>query len=121
MASGIVLSFRPTGIRACAVAGEERRQQRSPGRSCGGGGGAGWWAPLFGWTAEPDYIEDGERGAGGGEEEGSGSKPVRRFAAFTEEKARELRMRTRETESFHDVMYHSAIASRLATDGPRRS
>ena len=34
---------------------------------------------------------------------------------FTEEKAKQLRMMTKDT-SFHDVMYHSAIASRLASD-----
>jgi hypothetical protein len=33
---------------------------------------------------------------------------------LTEEKARQLRARMVETESFHDAMYHSAIASRLA-------
>ncbi|KAJ0482986.1 hypothetical protein HanIR_Chr13g0659961 [Helianthus annuus] len=35
---------------------------------------------------------------------------------FTDENARKLRMLTSETESFHDVMYHSAIASRFASD-----
>ena len=33
---------------------------------------------------------------------------------LTEEKARQLRARMAQTESFHDAMYHSAIASRLA-------
>jgi hypothetical protein len=33
---------------------------------------------------------------------------------LTEEKARQLRARMAEIESFHDAMYHSAIASRLA-------
>lgn len=33
---------------------------------------------------------------------------------FTAEKARLLRKELRATESFHDLMYHSAIASRLA-------
>jgi hypothetical protein len=33
---------------------------------------------------------------------------------FTAEKARLLRKELRATESFHDIMYHSAIASRLA-------
>ncbi|KAH7657216.1 hypothetical protein IHE45_17G006500 [Dioscorea alata] len=121
MASGIVLSFRPAVIRPCAAATGDDRRQRSLGISVGGGSGGGWWAPLFGWTAEPDYIEAGERGTAVGEEERSGSKPARKFAAFTEEKAKELRMRTRETGSFHDTMYHSAIASRLASDHPRKS
>jgi hypothetical protein len=34
---------------------------------------------------------------------------------LTEEKARQLRMRMMETETFHDAMYHSAITSRLAS------
>jgi hypothetical protein len=33
---------------------------------------------------------------------------------LTEEKARQLRARMAEMESFHDAMCHSAIASRLA-------
>jgi hypothetical protein len=38
---------------------------------------------------------------------------------LTQEKARQLRMRMMETQSFHDAMYHSAIASRLASAAPR--
>ncbi|MFS7932388.1 hypothetical protein Hanom_Chr04g00367261 [Helianthus anomalus] len=34
---------------------------------------------------------------------------------FTDEKARKLRMLTSETKSFHDVMYHPAIASRFVS------
>lgn len=33
---------------------------------------------------------------------------------FTEDKARLLRQRMREAESYHDTMYHSGLASRLA-------
>ena len=40
---------------------------------------------------------------------------------FTGEKARKLRLMTKETSSFHDVMYHAAIASRLASDFPNSS
>jgi hypothetical protein len=40
---------------------------------------------------------------------------------FTEEKARQLRMKTMETELFHDALYHSAIASCLASDFSDRS
>ncbi|KAI3754279.1 hypothetical protein L1987_54059 [Smallanthus sonchifolius] len=46
-------------------------------------------------------------------------RPVRSHKSpvnFTEEKARKLRMLTTETASFHDAMYHSAIASRFASD-----
>ncbi|CAN4096865.1 unnamed protein product [Withania somnifera] len=35
---------------------------------------------------------------------------------FTEDKAKELRRKTMESSNFHDIMYHSAIASRLASD-----
>nr|GEX43528.1 hypothetical protein [Tanacetum cinerariifolium] len=40
----------------------------------------------------------------------------RLHCCFTEEKAKQLRMKTVEMSNFHDVMYHSAIASRLASD-----
>ncbi|KAG1335537.1 hypothetical protein COCNU_03G016560 [Cocos nucifera] len=113
MAPGLVLSFRPAVIRASAIPGGDRR---SEGRGRSGGGN--WWAPLFGWSSEPDYIEGGEKEAEA--EEGKRRRLARRFAPLTEEKARELRMRTLETETFHDVMYHSAIASRLASDLPSR-
>ncbi|KAG1330047.1 hypothetical protein COCNU_02G000150 [Cocos nucifera] len=116
MASGLVLSFRPAVIRACATPGGDRRSE-GPGRSSGT-----WWTPLFGWPSEPDYIEGGRPApVEAGAEEGK-RPPARRFAAFTEEKARELRMKTMEMETFHDVMYHSTIASRLASNlPPRRS
>ncbi|KAM3347517.1 hypothetical protein ACQJBY_021455 [Aegilops geniculata] len=72
-----------------------------------------WWAPLLGWSGQPDYIDaqpapEEERAAAGG-------AGARRFGVLTEEKARQLRVRMMETESFHDAMYHSAIASRLAS------
>lgn len=35
---------------------------------------------------------------------------------LTEEKAKQLRMKIAEASTFHEVMYHSAIASRLASD-----
>jgi hypothetical protein len=71
--------------------------------------GGKWWAPLVGWSGKADYLE--------------APAPVVAAAAarsrlfvggLTEEKARELRARMAQTESFHDAMYHSAIASRLA-------
>ena len=47
-----------------------------------------------------------------------GSYPVainsRTATAFTEEKAKLLRQKMRETDTYHDTMYHSALASRLA-------
>ncbi|KAF7152756.1 hypothetical protein RHSIM_Rhsim01G0078900 [Rhododendron simsii] len=46
-----------------------------------------------------------------------------RFAlgTFTDEKARRLRLMTTDTGAFHDAMYHSAIASRLASEFSHRS
>ncbi|KAM3326632.1 hypothetical protein P3S67_001758 [Capsicum chacoense] len=70
-----------------------------------------WWTPLFGWSSEPDYIAAPRR-------EISGQKSDSKFqpGCFTEDKAKELRRKTMETSNFHDIMYHSAIASRLASD-----
>lgn len=39
---------------------------------------------------------------------------VKKATRFTAEKARLLREKTRESESHHDLMYHSGLASRLA-------
>ncbi|KAE8797156.1 hypothetical protein D1007_27709 [Hordeum vulgare] len=92
-------SVRPTAprVRPCACA-------------AAAGGSGKWWAPLLGWSGQPDYID-----AQPAPEEERGT---RRFGVLTEEKARQLRLWMMETESFHDVMYHSAIASRLASAPP---
>ncbi|MFS7916941.1 hypothetical protein Hanom_Chr03g00183241 [Helianthus anomalus] len=86
-----------------------------------------WWTPLFGWSSEPDYINSGNTDKNrtnnstlsARSSANSGSDPVKSRISpvkFTDEKARKLRMLTSETESFHDAMYHSAIASRFASD-----
>lgn len=97
-----------------------------------------WWTPLFGWSSEPDYIDAGNTEnsrkinttttlsarSGAVSESDLDQRTVRSRISpgnFTEEKARKLRMLTKETESFHDAMYHSAIASRLASDFSDRS
>ncbi|XP_010545791.1 PREDICTED: uncharacterized protein LOC104818046 [Tarenaya hassleriana] len=88
-----------------------------------------WWAPLFGWSSDPDYVNaescsmtrdlDPENIkiaiTGSGKDP---NRPGHRFSpgCLTEEKAKQLRRKTAEGSTFHDVMYHSAIASRLATD-----
>ncbi|KAJ9163147.1 hypothetical protein P3X46_022846 [Hevea brasiliensis] len=91
---------------------------------------ANWWSPLFGWSSEPDYIGSESKPGDLQEKKEVKSesdlepKSARsRFApgGFTEEKAKQLRMLTSDTSSFHDAMYHSAIASRLASDFRRRS
>uniref|UniRef100_A0A6N2K4A2 Uncharacterized protein n=1 Tax=Salix viminalis TaxID=40686 RepID=A0A6N2K4A2_SALVM len=93
-------------------------------------GSSTWWSPLFGWSSSPDYLNgnsstgstsddmpDKESGLSGSDQEPG--RPRSRFAlgSFTEEKAKQLRRKTLEGSTFHDMMYHSAIASRLASDG----
>ena len=81
-----------------------------------------WWTPLFGWSSDLDYIHnittDGSVVEGSDAPESGTAKESRsRFSlgCFTEEKAKQLRMKTLESANFHDIMYHSAIASRLAS------
>jgi hypothetical protein len=74
------------------------------------GGNGKWWAPLLGWSGKADYLE-----APAPAVQAQDEAARRQFVGvMTEEKARELRARMAQTESFHDAMYHSAIASRLA-------
>ena len=97
-------SVRPAAARPCA---------------CSAAAAGKWWAPLLGWSGQPDYIDaQTAPPAPAPEPAAAGS---RRFGVLTEEKARQLRMRMMETESFHDAMYHSAIASRLASAAPEQS
>lgn len=86
-----------------------------------------WWAPLFGWSPEPEYI-DGRLSMkpdqevlpqSGTERVRIGHEKICLRGRLTEDKARELRKKTIETSNFHDIMYHSAIASRLASDVSR--
>ncbi|CAN6353924.1 unnamed protein product [Urochloa humidicola] len=78
--------------------------------------GGKWWAPLLGWSGKADYLEAPTPVvAAAAQQNGSAAAARRQFVGgLTEEKARELRARMAQTESFHDAMYHSAIASRLA-------
>ncbi|XP_055826869.1 uncharacterized protein LOC129895212 [Solanum dulcamara] len=90
--------------------------------------GSSWWTPLFGWSSEPDYIVDSGSSSSiktGQPREVSGLKSDPETGrcrskfqpgCFTEDKAKELRRKTMESSNFHDIMYHSAIASRLASD-----
>ncbi|GJT89435.1 hypothetical protein Tco_1071152 [Tanacetum coccineum] len=70
-----------------------------------------WWTPLFGWSSEPDYIDSADVIT-----EKRTDRRSNKSVNFSDEKAKKLRMMTAETMSFHDKMYHSAIASRLASD-----
>ncbi|XP_057753101.1 uncharacterized protein LOC130971039 [Arachis stenosperma] len=110
-----VTPIRAVGIQASA-ASDRRKSDPDRRRSSN----ANWWTPLFGWSSEPDYIDTNNKATSRSDSnlavaEAKSSRP--RFAGgFTEEKARQLRMMTTGTETFHDTMYHSAIASRLASD-----
>ncbi|KAF6988534.1 hypothetical protein CFC21_006054 [Triticum aestivum] len=84
-------------------------------RAAGAPEGGKWWAPLLGWSGRADYIEAAAPAPAMAVVEEEEEKAGRSFVGgLTEEKARQLRARMVETESFHDAMYHSAIASRLA-------
>ena len=113
-----VIPIRTVGVQACAGSGNripdpDRRKSSS----------SNWWTPLFGWSSEPDYIDSENKAPTPQSESDPASKPSKlRFAGgLTEEKAKQLRMMTVGTETFHDTMYHSAIASRLASDFKDRS
>ncbi|KAK9923228.1 hypothetical protein M0R45_031658 [Rubus argutus] len=107
-------AFRPVSIRANASASQKPDpNRRKPANS-------NWWTPLFGWSSDPDYIT-GTPATNPSTAADSGRDPNRpgsRFAlgCFTEEKAKQLRKKTLESSAFHDIMYHSAIASRLASE-----
>ncbi|CAK9147150.1 unnamed protein product [Ilex paraguariensis] len=123
-----LMPFRPVGVRACTTSGHRKSDTHHRKSSS-----SNWLTPLFGWSSEPDYIDSGNNSNNKIElsmkvERKSDSdldqKPSRsRFGPgrFTDEKARQLRMMTMDTSAFHDIMYHSAIASRLASDFSNRS
>ncbi|XP_044485680.1 uncharacterized protein LOC123211190 [Mangifera indica] len=75
-------------------------------------------SPLFGRSYDSDYINNTNEGKKPESPDVDSSRVRSRFApgCFTEDKAKQLRRKTMEGINFHDVMYHSAIASRLASD-----
>jgi len=92
----------------------------------------GWWLPLFGWSEadlerweEDDINESTTKGkamvfksSDDVENEIGGVPPKRSKSVrgrLTPEKEKLLRKNLRGTSTFHDTMYHSAIASRLAS------
>lgn len=103
-ASAVSFSARPSTVRpraatASASAGAGRVRAGAP-------QGGKWWAPLVGWSGKADYIEAAAPVSVAEEE-----KPGRSFVGgLTEEKARQLRARMSETESFHDAITSRAIA-----------
>ncbi|KAE8682884.1 SH3 and FCH domain-containing protein [Hibiscus syriacus] len=119
-----LLTFCPTGFNACAIPGYLKPHSdrwKSPTVSSSS---TWWFAPLFGVSSDPDYIDSDKdtelkKSRRGELETEAGQKStIARFlpGRLTEDKARQLRMMTTSTSSFHDVMYHSAIASRLDSD-----
>ncbi|KAL3532381.1 hypothetical protein ACH5RR_005902 [Cinchona calisaya] len=122
-----IFPIQTVGIRAFASSGHRKSEVNNRRSSSSS---ANWWSPLFGWSAEPDYIDaDNKRNdlssspsnskrAEPDQDQDQDQLTRSRFApgSFTAEKAKQLRMMTTEASTFHDVMYHSAIASRLASD-----
>lgn len=116
MATTSLTSFRPAPIRASTSSSSRKPDPNSRKQNS-----ASWWTPLFGWSSDPDYINPSSPNPNVGpdpEPETESERPRPRFSlgCFTEEKAKQLRRKTLESSTFHDAMYHSAIASRLATD-----
>jgi hypothetical protein len=108
-ASAVSFAARPSS----ASAARPRSATASAGRvRAGQPEGGKWWAPLVGWSGKADYIEPAMVPVPVEEEKAAAGRSF--VGGLTEEKARQLRARMVETESFHDAMYHSAIASRLA-------
>ncbi|CAN6564207.1 hypothetical protein C1H46_023943 [Malus baccata] len=115
-----LINFRPILTAPCAAG------HRRPSSVGGKGSPSKWWTPIFGWSSEPDYFDPEAKTESDDKDEGGAadSKQRRsRFApgCFTEEKARQLRIKTIEMETYHDAMYHSSIANRLASDFRNRS
>ncbi|XWS17180.1 hypothetical protein CRYUN_Cryun33cG0046000 [Craigia yunnanensis] len=123
-----LLTFRPTGIHTCAIP-DHPKPDPNRRKSTSSSSSTNWWAPLFGLSSELDYIDSNKKTEVKEKREGEskmnlGQKTARSklsLGCFTEEKARQLRMMTTNSSSFHDVMYHSTIASQLASDFKNRS
>ncbi|CAA2995996.1 Hypothetical predicted protein [Olea europaea subsp. europaea] len=105
MASGM-LPFRPAAVVRASISADDQKPEAKKTPS------SHWWAPLFGLSSDPDYIQSDEKKSNPDPRQ---SKSRFTPGSFTEEKAKQLRRMTTDTSSFHD-MYHSAIASRLASD-----
>lgn len=107
-----ITSFRPPKIQASASRKPDPNRNKPLSQN--------WWSPLFGWSSDPDYINSGQSKNANviPYPENESGQPRSKFSlgCFTEEKAKKLRRKTTETSTFHDLMYHSAIASRLAFD-----
>ncbi|KAD2806175.1 hypothetical protein R6Q59_028816 [Mikania micrantha] len=115
MATSLSTCFQPITIISTASSGNRISRIKPPSAFSSGK----WWTPIFGVSSDPDYINNPATATDGSVTENVDPDNARsRFApgCFTEEKAKQMRMKTIETANFHDIMYHSAIASRLASD-----
>ncbi|KAL9460355.1 hypothetical protein AB3S75_003544 [Citrus x aurantiifolia] len=125
MANALIACSLSTPIRASSRSGNQESESnriKPPSSSSSSSSSTNWWAPLFGWSSDPGYLNNNNNNKKNqlemaGTDNKSG-RPGSRFSpgCFTEEKAKQLRKKTAESSSFHDVMYHSALASRLASD-----
>uniref|UniRef100_A0A1J3JS03 Uncharacterized protein n=1 Tax=Noccaea caerulescens TaxID=107243 RepID=A0A1J3JS03_NOCCA len=106
--ASIVSCYAPITIRASSGSGSSKNPDSNRKKS------VSWWAPLFGISSDPDYLNIESSSV----TPESGQDPVQKLrrGCLTEEKARQLRKKIAEASTFHEVMYHSAIASRLASD-----
>lgn len=114
-------NFRPSPV-VCSAAQSNPNGKKLPASSSSSSSSSSkWWTPLFGISSDPDYIQSSgntkkEQPVQFEGETAGRSRSKFSVGCFTEEKAKELRRKTIETSTFHDIMYHSAIASRLASD-----
>ncbi|KAL3745071.1 hypothetical protein ACJRO7_014219 [Eucalyptus globulus] len=125
MATGLLPSG-PLSVNAAASSSGERKPGPA-GRRTASSSNSSWLAPIFGFSADPGYIDSSTAAAGkvaypqkadpeGGSSLSAAGRPRPDPIRFTAEKARLLRLMTSDAASLHDAMYHSAIASRLASD-----
>ncbi|KAL5756326.1 hypothetical protein ACOSQ2_021072 [Xanthoceras sorbifolium] len=120
MATTLTLTCSLSAPIRASFGSESRKPDPTRRKPASSSSSTNWWAPVFGWSSDAEYINStSERKQSEAADPGAESGQMRsRFAlgGFTEEKAKQLRMKTAEGSSFHDLMYHSAIASRLASD-----
>ncbi|XP_039007076.1 uncharacterized protein LOC120134706 [Hibiscus syriacus] len=117
-----------TGVYASAVPGYTKSDP-SRRKSISSSSSASRLVPLFRVSSEPDYIDSYNRAEFKERSEGElEMDPPQKLArskfypgSFTDEKAKQLRLMITRSSSLHDVMYHSAIASRPASDFKGRS
>ncbi|XP_020585649.1 uncharacterized protein LOC110028231 [Phalaenopsis equestris] len=120
------LQLRPRSIQSMAtfptplfsIHHQTPKRPRLITSSAAGNGRRPWWAPLFhsAFSGDQCGTEDLVTASDSDEEaKDDTSTAARIFSSLTPEKARVMRRKLRATKIWHDAMYHSAIASRLAS------